>query len=71
MPNIIKILEKGRHVVIPDGWEQVHTGIGKKYDMFYNLQYKRFAPLDDEDIADCMPAEDYACLIRKKDSGND
>lgn len=62
---IEKVGPKNRHVDIPDGWQRVTSGKVLRGDKFLLCpSYTKWILVDEEDLQDCMMAENFDCLIR-------
>jgi len=66
----VKVGPKGKHIIIPDGWEQVKTGPVKRGDRYADLRYYTFVDVEEEDLTVshegvAMTAKDFDCLIRQ------
>lgn len=62
--EVVKIGPKGRHLMIPEGWELIPAGQCKPGDRFANLYTRRWQEVDADDIGD--PAELFDYLIRER-----
>lgn len=63
MLNIIKIGEKEKHLVIPEGWRIIKTGILQKTDKYADILHYKWDSIDVEDIS--TPVEWYEYVIRE------
>lgn len=63
--KIIKIGSKGRHLVVPEGWNLIKEGFVKKGDLFANLMTFKWTPIDNQDLEENSQANEFDFLIRK------
>jgi len=66
MPNVIKVGDKEKHVMIPDDYELVIRSdleYVKEGDKFLNLFNNRWDDVESDDIG--MPTSQFDFLIRK------
>ena len=59
----MKVGPKGRHAIIPKGWERVTEGVCRKGDMYAHTVSGKFCVVEEDDIG--MPTDAFDCLIRK------
>lgn len=63
-PRTVKVGPRGRHFVIPDGYERVTDGLCRYGDYFVNRATIQMEPVDQEDVG--IEAAEFDCLLRPR-----